>query len=192
MTKKTTRKEEIFREAALLFKAKGYGAASMRELAERVGLEAASLYNHIKSKEDILKEICFETADKYVKQLDLIENQSSTSIEKIEAILNLHVAMVADCREEVFVCNNEYKHLSQPFLSKFQEVRRGYEKRFLKIIEEGIAKDELKSVDPNIALFTLLSAVRWLENWYKPERNISAKALQLDVTTVLLNGLKKQ
>ena len=186
-----TRREEIIKEAALLFKAKGYGAASMRDLAERIGLEAASLYNHIKSKEEILKEICFVTAQKYVVQLELIEQNEKSAVEKIKALLRLHISMITDCKEEVFVCNNEYKHLTEPYLSDFQVVRRSYEQRFLAIIEQGIANKELKEIDPNIALFTLLSAVRWLEIWYKPERKISSKNLQNDVVTILLGGLIK-
>jgi TetR/AcrR family transcriptional regulator, cholesterol catabolism regulator len=186
-----TRREEIIKEAALLFKAKGYGAASMRDLAERIGLEAASLYNHIKSKEEILKEICFVTAQKYVVQLEVIEQNEKSAIEKIKALLRLHISMITDCKEEVFVCNNEYKHLTEPYLSDFQVVRRNYEQRFLVIIEQGIADKELREIDPNIALFTLLSAVRWLEIWYKPERKISSKNLQNDVVTILLSGLIK-
>ncbi len=189
--KKVTRKEEIIKEAAQLFKAKGYGAATMRDLADKVGLEAASLYNHIKSKEDILKEICFETAKKYTTQLTLIEKKKVTATEKLRALLHLHIQMITDCKEEVFVCNNEYKHLTEPYLADFQLVRRGYEKRFLAIIEEGIEKGELKSVEPSIALYTLLSAVRWLEIWYRPERKTSGQNLKDDVTEVLLGGLIK-
>jgi AcrR family transcriptional regulator len=45
-----SRREVIIAKAALLFREKGFKAASMRDLAESVGVEAASLYNHIKSK----------------------------------------------------------------------------------------------------------------------------------------------
>jgi TetR/AcrR family transcriptional regulator, cholesterol catabolism regulator len=184
------RKEEIIKEAAILFKERGYGAASMRELAERVGIEAASLYNHIKSKDEILKEICFNTAKQYTDQLDLIEIKTSSSIAKLDDLIRLHVSMVVACREEVFVCNNEFKHLKMPHLADFQTVRRGYEKRFLGIIKAGIETGELKALDANTALFTILSAVRWLEMWYRPERKISAEELHKNVASMLLDGLK--
>ena len=45
-----SRKDVIVTKAAALFREKGFKAASMRDLAEAVGVEAASLYNHIKSK----------------------------------------------------------------------------------------------------------------------------------------------
>ena len=54
-----SRKEQVIRKAAELFKDKGYAAASMRDLAQLLGIEAASLYSHIKSKEEILRSLCF-------------------------------------------------------------------------------------------------------------------------------------
>ena len=57
---------------------KGYLAASMRELAERVGLEqASSLYNHLKSKEEVLRKICFDNAHKFINGISEIEKTIS-------------------------------------------------------------------------------------------------------------------
>ena len=55
--KPETRKQEIIQTAAKLFKEKGYSAVTMRDLASAMGMKAASLYNHINSKQQILKEI---------------------------------------------------------------------------------------------------------------------------------------
>ena len=59
---KETRKEEILRVAARLFKNKGYSAVTMRDLATDMGIKAASLYNHISSKQAILQEIVLAIA----------------------------------------------------------------------------------------------------------------------------------
>ena len=54
MTRNGTR-ADVIRDAALdLFERDGYDAATMRGLADAVGITAASLYNHFRSKEDIL------------------------------------------------------------------------------------------------------------------------------------------
>ena len=70
---KQSRKELIIQQAAIIFKQKGYSATSMRELAEKVGIEAARLYNNIRSKDEILEEICFSVAHEYLSVITEIE-----------------------------------------------------------------------------------------------------------------------
>ena len=85
--KNLSRKDVIVSKAATLFREKGYKAASMRDLAEAVGVEAASLYNHIKSKSELLHELVFSVANKFVLKLDEIESESISSLDKMEKIL---------------------------------------------------------------------------------------------------------
>ena len=54
----SARKTQIDRTATALFRARGFAATSMRELAAELGMEAGSLYSHIKSKEEILHRVC--------------------------------------------------------------------------------------------------------------------------------------
>ena len=50
----TPRKLEIITIASALFKDRGFSAVTMRDIAKAMGIKAASLYNHIKNKEEIL------------------------------------------------------------------------------------------------------------------------------------------
>jgi hypothetical protein len=49
----------------------------------------------------------------------------------------------------------------------------------------------LQPVNTSVALFTILSAVRWVELWYRPGRGITAEELEENIMTLLLNGLAK-
>jgi len=55
-----TTKEKIYENAIELFALHGYHNLGMRDLAKSVGIRASSIYNHYKSKEDILMEIAHE------------------------------------------------------------------------------------------------------------------------------------
>ena len=58
--------------------------------------------------------------------------------------------------EEVIVCDREWKHLDEPYLSNFHNQRRSYRKRFAAIIEEGISKSEIKKIDAPTAVLIML------------------------------------
>ena len=52
-----TTKELIYKNAVQLFEKEGFQNIGMRELAKSVGIKASSIYNHYKSKDEILFDI---------------------------------------------------------------------------------------------------------------------------------------
>ncbi|GAB3235208.1 TetR/AcrR family transcriptional regulator [Hymenobacter seoulensis] len=191
-TRKTNKRQLILEEAAKLFKQKGFSGASMRDLAGEVGIEAASMYNHIKSKDEILELICFRVSGMYISQLAEIEATSASYVEKIKALISLHIRLMIEDGAAVSVANHDWKYLPEPALTEFKNTRKQYEKGFAALIEQGIAAGEFQPVNVSVALFTILSAVRWVELWYRPGRELSAEELEANIITMLLTGLEKK
>jgi TetR/AcrR family transcriptional regulator, cholesterol catabolism regulator len=163
-------------------------------LAERVDLKVSSLYSHIGSKEELLRKICFDNAALFTKGMSHVEKMEGSVIEKIKAIIALHVDVAVKNPSSVTVFSNEWKHLSddeseQFNLNNFLVLRKDYENRFRQIIIHGINNGELKKTNPDIALFTILTSVRWLHYWYKPSRNINSSELINQISSLLLNGV---
>jgi len=75
--KNISKKEAITKKAATLFKTNSYTASSMRELADMVGVEAPSLYNHIGSKSELLQDICFKIGNSFIDQIEIIKKKRS-------------------------------------------------------------------------------------------------------------------
>lgn len=189
VTKPINSKEAIFYAAAELFQKKGYSATSMRELAQHVGLEASSLYSHIKSKEELLKEICMTHANRFLDGITDIRVNYHSAVKQLEAVIRLHVDIAAGSLSSVTVFNDEWKHLSEPDRTDFLKMRKLYENAVLQIIEQGIQKGEIKAVDPKIALYSFLTSLRWIHYWFKPGR-ISKDRLHENLKTLLLDGMK--
>ncbi len=139
-----TRKEQVIRKAAELFREKGYAASSMRDLAQKLGIEAASLYSHIKSKEEILQNLCFDMATEFRKSLDEVEKQKGPASEKLRKGIVGHIEVMAKDLTASAVFMNEHRHLSQPYLREFLLLRINYINRFKDIIEEGIIPASLR------------------------------------------------
>jgi AcrR family transcriptional regulator len=186
------KKQIIYREAARLFREKGYNAASMRELAERVQLKASSLYNHIGSKEEILVKICFDNAHRFILGMEKVEAMNSDSREKIKELLRLHIRTALEDTTSVTVFNDEWKHLSAPLLSEFILLRKDYENRFRKIIQEGVDSGELKKLNTEILLYSLLNSVHWLHHWFKKDGKIKPNEVEEDIITLLMEGISSK
>jgi AcrR family transcriptional regulator len=189
--KNVTKKEAVIQKAAFLFKTKGYSAASMRELADALGVEAPSLYNYIGSKSELLQAICIKVMTEFTENLDAVENNPESDISKIETVVRFHIQKMVNNFDEVFVANHEWKYLNEPFLSTFLNQRRSYEKRLMVLIENGIEKNEFSAINPYVAVLTILSAVRGLEFWYGHKRNVTQQELENEMVKHLLNGIIK-
>ena len=191
MGKDGTRKEVIVKAAAGLFHEKGYKAASMRDLAERVGVEAASLYNHIRSKTELLHDICFNVANIFWEHMSKVESSDAKPIAKLEALLRFHIRQMLENFEEVYISDREWRFLADPYLSNFQSQRRNYRKRFAAIIEQGIAGGEINKIDASTAVLIVLHAVSGIESWHRSTHKISGEILEENMITILIDGLKK-
>jgi AcrR family transcriptional regulator len=187
-----TRKEQVIRSAAALFREKGYAASSMRDLAQKLGIEAASLYSHIKSKEEILQSLCFDMAAEFRKSLAEVESKNVSATEKLRLGIVGHIQVMAKDLIASAVFMNEHRHLSQPYLRDFLLLRINYINRFKAIIEEGARTGEFKDViDKKLAVMTLFSSLNWMPMWYDPSSKIDPADLGQQLADMLVNGLKK-
>ena len=189
--KKASKKGLILQRAATMFRERGFAASSMRDLAETVGIEAASLYNHIRSKNEILEAICFEVANLFNEKMQEVESSRQHAINKIESILRFHIDQMIDNYEKVIVTDREWRHLDEPYRTNFQTQRRHYRKRVAAIIEEGIHKGEIRRIDAPTAVLVMLHAVNGIESWHRSQAKISADELSQNMIRILIDGLRK-
>jgi TetR/AcrR family transcriptional regulator, cholesterol catabolism regulator len=186
-----TKKDIILKNAAALFRKKGFTATSVRELAESLGIEAPSLYNHIGSKVELLEEICFAVAEDYTANMNIIIDSKETAAQKMEAIIRFHVRKLSLDFDRVFVSDHEWKQLPKKKLEEFLMYRRNYEKHIIEIITDGIDKKIFKNLLPNITVLTILSAVRGLELRQKHKNEFTIEQLEDNMVQHLLNGIIK-
>src|SRR6185295_2578898 len=155
--KKASKKEFILQKAAAMFREKGFTTTSMRDLADAVGIEAASLYNHIQSKSEMLQEIIFRTANDCNVHLDSLDNSNMSNLKKTESLIRFHVRMMMERFDDYCVMINEWIHLPEPYLTNFTTQRRNYVQKMESIIQEGVNNKEMKAVVPYVAMLTILS-----------------------------------
>ena len=184
-------KENIQRCAAQSFRKKGYKATSMRNIAEDAGIKAPSIYNHFKNKDVILEELLIGIAQEFTKGMKVVQASSISSLKKMEKLIELHVRLTVDHTDAIALITSEWIHLEKPALKKYTRLRDKYEKDFKSIIEDGKKKKEFQDVDTDLAVFSILSTLRWLYSWYSKNKSSNPAELKEQMVRCLLDGLKR-
>ena len=185
-----TRKQQIVKTAAKLFKEKGYSAVTMRDLAAELGIKAASLYNHISSKQDILKEIIISLAEEFTQGMNTIQSSNSNSLYKLKQIITLHVDITSNNTYGMASLNNDWMHLEDQ-LDYYLELRHNYEDNFREILKEGMYSGEIVEMNPETMLFSILSTLRSLYLWIPKKEALNTFQLSQELSQVLINGINK-
>jgi TetR/AcrR family transcriptional regulator, cholesterol catabolism regulator len=183
------RKRLITEISAQLFLDKGYNATTMRDIAEAVGVEAASLYNHIKSKHDLLQTIVTQMANICNEHLEYVKQKEREPITQIESLIRFHVKLMVNNFTFYYVMTHEWKHLEGEALYKFAKERKEYVQSMELIVQKGIDKGAFKNLSPYVVVLNILSAVMGLEFWHRSQKKYSADVMENDIVNHLLSGL---
>jgi AcrR family transcriptional regulator len=186
--KKETRKDEIIKTATKLFKEKGYSAVTMRDLATAMGMKAASLYNHINSKQEILQDIIISLAEEFIEGMEIINSSTVNNHQKLSQIISLHIKISSENSYGMASLNNDWMHLENQ-LEYYLKLRTDYEDNFRKIIKEGIKNNEFLDNNPDVMLFSILSTLRSLYLWIPQKEDLNQEELTKSLTNVLINGI---
>ena len=187
--KPTDRKTEITNIAAKLFKDKGYSAVTMRDIAQAMDIKAASLYNHISSKQEILVLIIIKIAEEFCSNIDEILLADISTIKKIEKVIELHIDITIRHSDALACLNNDWMHLTDQDLVYFVKMREDYEESFRTIVKTGIANQEIKNINVEVVVFSILSTLRTLYLWYGKKNSVKPSLLKSSMIEVLLNGI---
>lgn len=184
------RKNEIRQTAARLFRKKGYGATSMRDIAEGVGIKAASIYNHFKSKQVLLQDLLMLPANLYTEEMQAVKKSNLAPRKKIEKLIRHHVRMAVEHTDAVALIVADWAHLEGEVRTHFFQLREDYEADFREIIEIGKTNGAFNAnINTDVAVFSILSTLRWLFSWYNRNKSFDVEELEQQMIRVLLNGL---
>jgi AcrR family transcriptional regulator len=189
MQSRSDRQLEIASIAAQLFRQKGYAAVTMRDLASAMNIKAASLYNHISSKQDVLALVVVDLAAAFTRGISEINALDLSVADKLSRVIKLHIDLTVAYPHAMSSLNNDWMHLDSVQLKIFIEQRDYYEETLRSIIRIGIAEKTLFKVDEDVVVFSMLSTLRTLYLWYGKRSQMSQEELYNELRQALLIGL---
>ncbi|WP_261977719.1 TetR/AcrR family transcriptional regulator [Marinobacter sp. F3R11] len=160
----------LLREAARLFRDKGYERTTVRDLAAAVGIQSGSLFHHFRTKEEILKAVMVETIRLNTAVMQAAMDAADSSREKLRALVRAELESInGQTGEAMAVLVYEWRSLSETSRAEVLKLRDIYEALWLEVL--GSLKDEgALAADPFVVRRMLMGALSWTVTWYRPER----------------------
>lgn len=182
--------DRLLRTAAALFREKGYAATTTRELADRLRIQKASLYHHIRSKEDLLLSISLESLRRVTAAVEAAA-AATTDDQRLHDMILAHVSSGLADRDLHTTMLIDLRSLSAGPQRQVTDKRSEYERLFsTAIAAEQRAGRVRTDIDAHGLTLALLNLLNWTIFWYDPAGPLSAEAIAEMLATVFLDGAR--
>lgn len=192
---------QILSAAAQTMRRRGFGAATMRDIAVEAGVEPGSIYYHFESKDDILDEVLDRGLRDMlggVSKVLSVEQHYPNHQSRIAAAVRAHMMYLFALSEFTSANIRLYGQLSKDVRARHRPVRRAYAGLWDKCLSDAQKAGEIR---PDIQVVPLrqfmLGALNWTVEWFDPGRGgqegfyTLAEMIQM-LPTLLLFGIARR
>ena len=183
--------EQIFAEAVRIFREKGYHATSMRNIADAVGLQKASLYHYIPSKEALLFKIFERSSGALTQQLEAISASRDSPPDKLRRAIESHLIALCDQLDIYTVYLSERRALTDRYHAKVRAEGEKHARLIEQILQEGIARRDFRVMDTKMVALAILGMCNWLYQWYAPDGRLTPRQIAAIFAEVVIGGLTR-
>jgi TetR/AcrR family transcriptional regulator, cholesterol catabolism regulator len=110
------RRTEMIKGAVNLFIEKGFHRTTTREIARASGFSIGTLYEYIRTKEDVLYLVCDSIYDQVRERLQIDLDNNQGTIDSLKLAISHYFRVVDEMQDEVLVMYQEVKSLSKDAL----------------------------------------------------------------------------
>lgn len=185
-------KASILRAACLLFRERGFHGTSVRDIADRVGLQGGSLYAHVEKKDDLLWELVDHAADRFFAALRPIVASDLGVMQKLRQAIIAHVGVITEDLDAAAVYTVEWRHLSPDRRDAITLRRDEYEGLFRAFVSEAIQQRYLSATDAAGAARFILTMLNYLFTWYRPDGRLSPEEVGRMLADYIFDGLRRR
>jgi len=183
-----SRRQEIFDHAIILMKKKRFVGTSVQDLADRLEFSKANFYYHIKSKEEMLYRISYETLQVKLDRIKAIVENDTPHPQRMRALIDCFVHLVVDHTAVISVYFEEKRHLTAAHFAKVTKLERQIFDALASFYREGVERGDFRDLDPAVAVLGILGMCFWMTKWYQPKGRLTANVISDQLNTMLCEG----
>jgi AcrR family transcriptional regulator len=144
------RREAIAAAACHVIADKGFAAASMREIAEVAAMHVPTMYQYVRSKEEVLELVYHWVFERIRRNVTPALDADLPAREKLLGVVASLVANNGAMPREAGVLNRELRSLSRAARRRVLDDYAGIVDGIARIIADGVAEGQFRPVDPHL------------------------------------------
>ncbi|ANU10030.1 TetR family transcriptional regulator [Planococcus antarcticus DSM 14505] len=145
------RREQMIRGAVTLFKEKGFHRTTTREIAKAAGFSIGTLYEYIRTKEDVLYLVCDSIYDEVHTRLDRLDIEQG-SINVLAVAIEHYYTLIDDMQDEFVVMYQESKSLPKDALSYVLDKELEMVAIFERLLTQCVDNNEIKMTPKEVVM----------------------------------------
>jgi AcrR family transcriptional regulator len=168
---------ELEETAARLFAQRGYAGTALSDIADELGMSRSSLYNYVKSKEELLRRLAvqFLEADAHSVQ-DLLNRKDLGPADKLEQMVKQIVVGLAARPALSTLFEYHRDTLPDEFRLPVAKLRRDITQQLVQVLQEGIRDGSFVIDDEYIAALVIGNIAVGSTRWLRPDADIETIA----------------
>jgi AcrR family transcriptional regulator len=182
---------DVLAAATTVFRSMGYEKATLEDIAREVGINRATLYYYVGTKEELLVALLAEPIAMLRARLEEDVAQDLPPREKLAESLRGYVKTL-DEHPELFIFLSENIHavMSGPDADALRDNADRYGHVLTQVIRDGAAAGDLRDdVDPQIAMLAILGMFNWMHRWYRADGRRGVTEIGDDLIRLALSAL---
>lgn len=169
--------QALYPAAIDLFYERGYEAATLRQLAAALGVQAGSIYNYVSSKQELLYTIIRSVMEQLIEQSRAVAEAPGNVLERLRRLVEHTVIFHATHTKEVFIGNHELRSLEPANLAAIMALRDAFERIYQELLHEGMRQGVFITTDVKVTSYALLSMSTGVSRWYRPNGRLDAPCI---------------
>src|SRR6266852_5244394 len=184
-----SRRVEICRTAAQIFRDRGYDATSVSDIARALGITKAGLYHYFESKEALLFEITAYGLDRVRDEVIVPARAVRDPAARLRQLVIRHASIATQGRGAIAQLVDEVRALPPAARKRVEERMRAYVDLIRGTLVELRSAGRLRDVDPTVATFSLIGTILWLPRWFRQNGRLSQEQVANEIANIALGGL---
>ncbi|SEG93707.1 DNA-binding transcriptional regulator, AcrR family [Thermomonospora echinospora] len=185
------RRARLLEVAAELFATQGYAETTMRDIADKSGILAGSIYHHFSSKEAMLDEILRDFLTRLYEQFSAIEQEGDNPREALSKLVRVSFSWIHDSPHAVAVYQNETDNLvRQEAFSYVADYSLKIEEVWLRVLTRGQTSGVFRpDLDVKVSYLFVRDAIWSAVRWYRPGGQLKPETVAGQFLALLHGGL---